>query len=68
MRLNEGTRLKLVMWKNPHLTLAVGQDKVTSLVVSIEQGGPWVVTEFDHGGRNMRPLAGRVMVVLDETA
>ena len=64
MVFKDGTKLQSVRWRNPQLILTVGESRVESLTVSIEQGGPWVMVKFTDGEESMRPLAGRVLVVV----
>lgn len=65
MKLGEGTKLKKVSWREPHLIHSVGQEEVQSLTVSLEAGGPWVVVELLKT-TFMQPLDGTVKVWLAE--
>lgn len=62
MLLNEGTKLEFAHWKDPRLHLDAGEEKIQSLTVSLESGGPWIVVEYDSGVKTMYPLQGNVAV------
>lgn len=63
MRLEDGTTLRLVRFRDPHAVFEAGKDGCRSLTISLEANGTWVVIEADWA-TFMRPLIGNLSVVL----